>query len=550
MARAACLLFVIAAVLATGCGSSSPPTPQLDEVLALRMTGPPLLVPLSLGGEYRALPETLTAGRGVTLRLRSVPNPADVVVFVDGTAIQAGVTTGTLPPGQIGRFSVAPITGGADVTVLLPLAAGLPRKRTTIAIGNTTRSGRVTVTVDTPSAASGVRPEPSDVYFCTTHDEDWFGQPVSYPCLAPRRVVAHDVLVAGWLLSKNPTFQSDGTLAQPFPIAADRNCASYCEDIHYYLLLDPTFLARTYNQPGIDTALTGAHLPGSPDPDPAPLPVQDSIGGGVSAVTINSFALPGATCNFHSEITGSFGPLLCIKGEQPTWHIVDTPPVVTLNSCFCRHAKGLGTPPTGWRTQPTHPTIDPLTAYAYSPVAGIDPLTRADASSPLRFGDYVIAKATLWQDIPHGPPGCFPHAAWDSGWLEIHSIDWIAKAPPPARPATAGRFAICAHKLLRPFPGVPTHVPFETDLSPPPSWFTPHGTGDTLHFCTLVDERFTTPNQVSGLQIQQTAADTIHLAATLDRTSAAASFTASLVMWWAAPNDAALDPACHGAASS
>jgi hypothetical protein len=547
MARVACLLFVIVALLAAGC-NSAPPAPELDEVLALPMTGLPQLVPQSLGGEYRALPESWAAGRGVMLLLHGVPNPADVVVFVDGTAIPAGVTTGTLPPGQIGRFSVAPITGGADVAVLLPLAAGLPRKRTTIAIGNTTGSGRVTAVVDTPSAAAAVRPEPSDVYFCNNHDEDWFGQPVSYPCLAPRRVVAHDVLVAGWLLSHKPTFQSNGTLAQPYPIAADRNCATYCEDIHYYLLLDPSFLARTYNQPGIDTPLTGAHLPGS-DPDPAPLPVQDSIGGGVSAVTINSFALPGtATCNFHSEITGSFGPLLCIKGEQPTWHIVDTPPVVTLNSCFCRHAKGLGTPPAGWRTQPTDPTIDPLTAYPYGPVGGIDLLTRTDASTPLRFGDYVIAKATLWQDFPHGPPGCFPHAAWDSGWLEIHSIDWIVKAPPPARPATAAQFAVCANRMLA--PGQPSHVSFATDFSPPPSWFIPHGTGDTVHFCTLVDERFTTPSQVSSLQIQQTAPDTIHAAATLDTSLAAASLTDSIVMWWAAPNDATLDPACHGTASS
>jgi hypothetical protein len=569
MARKAILAPVLACLLLAGCGGgggggsggSSQPTPALDQVFALPDMGAPQLVPQSLGGEYRALPESAKAGRGINLRLRRVPNPADVAVFVDGAAIPSGSTASTLPSGQTGVFSAtARPSDGADVTVLLPLAAGDQRKRTEIAVANTPQAGRLSILVDTPSAASLVRPEASDYYFCTNHNEDYFGQPVSYPCLSPDRVVAHDVLVAGWLLSKDVTFQSDGTLSQPYPIAAERNCGGnhYCEDIHYFLLLDPSFLDRTYNQPGVDTPLTGAHLPGvssgvPSESDPVPYTAQDSIGGGATAVTINSFSLQGTgDCAFPAGVSNSaFDSLVCIKGEQPTWHIDTTPPLSS--NCFCRHMKGLGPPPPTWRTQPTDPTIDPVTAYPFSPVAGIDPITRGDASTALRFGDYVIAKATLWQDSPHGAPGCYPRATWDSGWLEIHSIDWIQKAPPPARPAVAGHVAACGFKARPAGPhglkARPSSVPIDRDLSPPPGWFMPHSANDTLHYCTLIDERFTTLGQVNGLQIRQTG-QTIHVGATLDTRTGPAAFTASIVMWWAAPNDATLDPACQGAESS
>jgi hypothetical protein len=359
------------------------------------------------------------------------------------------------------------------------------------------------------------------------------------------------VLVAGWLLSHSPTFASDGTLGQPFPLAASRNCRTYCEDIHYYFLLDPSFLGQTYNQPGVTTVLTGAHLPGvssgdPSSPDPLPYLVSDSIGGTVGApqaITINSFAMPNSSCGFHAEIAAPFDSLTCVKGEQPTWHIVDTPPV-SIFGCYCPHAKGLGTPPVAWRTQVTHPTIDPMTAYAFSPMAGIESITRADATAPLRFGDYVLAKATLYQDSPHGDPGCFPRAPWDSGWLELHSIDWIAKASPPSRATTAGRVAVCASRGT----GAQT---IEQDVSPPPAWFAPHDSSDSLHYCTLIDERFTTPGQVSGLQIRQSIPGTIHVSLTLNPSSSQdAAFTASIVMWWAQPNNQTLDPACHGAPSS
>ena len=78
----------------------------------------------------------------------------------------------------------------------------------------------------------------------------------------------------------------------------------------------------------------------------------------------------------------------------------------------------------------------------------------------------------------------------------------------------------------------------------------PHDAGDTLHHCTLVDERFTTTAQVAGLQVQQTGPETIHVAGTLDSKQGDAAFTASIVMWWAPSSDSTLDPACQGAASS
>lgn len=533
-----------------GCGTTHP-TPVVDEVLALPSSGPPRLVPQSLGGEYRALPESTASARGVALRLHNVPNTSDLVIYLDGNPLPPGSTSGAIPAGSSGVFSASSLAGATQATILLPLAQGATRSRMTIAASNGTSGGRASVVVDTVSGGMAARTEPSDVYFCTRPDTFFLWQRIASGCLHPDRVVAHDVVVAGWLLSHSPSFASDGTLAQPYPVAVNRNCNHYCEDVHYYFLLDPTFLSQTYNQQGVDTVLTGAHLPGvssgdPSSPDPSPYLITDSVGGtpgSPQAVTINSFAIPNSSCGFHAAIAAPFDALTCIKGEQPAWHVADTPPV-SIFGCYCPHAKGLGSPPIGWQTVPTHPTIDPTTAYAYNPMTGIERFTRANGSSALRFGDYVLVKATLYEDGPHGAPGCFPRGLWNSGWLELHSIDWITKIDPPARATTSGRVAACVDKG-----GSPT--PVDQDISPPSAWFVQRDSNDTLHYCTLIDERFTTLGQVSGLQIQKTSSNVIHVSLTLNPSAAQnAAFTASIVMWWAGPSNQTLDSACQGAPSS
>ena len=325
------------------------------------------------------------------LRLSRVPTPADVAVFVNGTAIPAGATGGALAPGQAGQFSVVATPGSADVTVLLPLGSGQQRQRTEIAVANTTTGGRATMVVDTPSAASLIRPEPSDHYFCTTPSGNYWGQLARIPL--PRAGLgrrSHDVLVAGWLLSDSDHTQfraTDRSLShiQSLPRATAAGRSKYCEDIHYFLLLDPSFIARTYNQPGIDTVLTGAHIPGvsfqvPAQADPAPLSIADTIGG-ATAITINSFGIQStASCAFHTHPTNSvFDSLMCIKGEQPAWHVNTTPP--TGSNCFCRHALGLGPPPPPGR--PCRPirrsTRTPHTPTAPSPVS-----SRSRAQTPRR----------------------------------------------------------------------------------------------------------------------------------------------------------------------
>jgi len=171
-----------------GCDGSSTPTPVVDEVLALPASGPPQLVPQSLGGEYRALPESTASARGVALRLHNVPTQSNLVIYLDGTALPTGSTSGALPPGSRGVFSTSSAGSGTQATILLPLAIGATRARMTIAASNGTSGGRASVVVDTVSGGMATRPEPSDVYFCTRPDTFFLWQRIASGCLHPDRV--------------------------------------------------------------------------------------------------------------------------------------------------------------------------------------------------------------------------------------------------------------------------------------------------------------------------------------------------------------------------
>lgn len=533
--------------------ASPPGPPTIDAVMTLPSMGPPKIVPQSLGGEYRAYPNIVSSARGLAFDLRNVGDPNQIAVSVDNVPVARGVTTGTLNVGDPPRFSVAADSYGYRLTLLLPLFTGIRHTRQTIGIAGAANGAVRNVVVDDAELAVGVRPEPSDVFFGPGQTQYYWWQPIVSGMLDPGNIVARDVSVSGWLLSEGATFNPDGTLPTPRPAAPLRTCfpGQYCEDIHYFLMLDPSSIARVYGRSDRVSSMDTARLPGvsSGDPfqrDPMPFSVLDSLGGSVgspSAVTINSFAVPNDSCGFHTKGTlpDPFASYLCLKGEQPIWHITMTPP--TSATYFGRHINGLGPPPVGWTIRFTE-TYDQATAYAYSPAGGIDMASRTDLPTQLRFGDYVTVKATLFQDAPHGPPGCFPRATWHSNWLELHSIDWIARAAPPSRATTAARVANCVE--------VGTGVQsFDRVVAPPPAWFAPRNAGDTLHYCTLVDERFTTPGNLSGLQIGPGPdPDTVRARFTLNPSNQSAAFTASIVMWFAPATDQTLDVACYGSVSS
>lgn len=68
----------------------------------------------------------------------------------------------------------------------------------------------------------------------------------------------------------------------------------------------------------------------------------------------------------------------------------------------------------------------------------------ATPAGPFQGGDYVRMVGTLWEDGAHGSGGCWvapgTHSA-NRGWLEMHSVDFMARLPPPtrSRPHTAGK---------------------------------------------------------------------------------------------------------------
>jgi hypothetical protein len=540
--------------------TSPPGPPTIDAVMRVPPTGLPVLVPQSLGGEYRALPGVPNVAARVAFDLRDLADVSQLEVFVDGFAATRGDTGATLAAGDPSRFSVVTDSYGARLVVLLaPLHGASVRVRSTISIASAAGGTRRTILVDTPGNARSIRPEASDVFFRPGTTDYYWWQPIYSGVLDEGNVVAHDVLLGGWLLAKGSTFSFDatGALPMPAPLAVNRNClrphGDYCEDLHYYLMLDPSFLARTYSRPDRTTSLSLARLPGVSahgDRDPFPPAATDSVGGfrgAPNAVTINSFGLHFGTCGFHTGLLDEpWNSLACLKGEQPTWHVSTTPP--TSATYFGAHVKGLGSPPAGWSRVPTEPAYDPETWYAFSPQGGIDMFTRADQTSrALRFGDYVVVKATLYEDGPHGypAPSCFPRSIWHDGWLEFHSIDWIAAVPPPARVSTAAQISDCEFKG-----GSPKLI--DREVGPPPGWLLTRRAGDTLHHCLQVDERFSTPGFISGLSVSSgTQPDKLRVRATLNPTATQnAALTASVVMWWAAASDTTLDVACHGVPSS
>lgn len=277
--------------------------------------------------------------------------------------------------------------------------------------------------------------KPSDVFFdCSGRFSNNWGYEDTYDaidgrwywnCRAGPSIVRKNVLVAGWL-KEDPFINGD---------------VHGVEDVIFdQFILDPDFIDRMYGPNGLSGALNNALLQGNPQPGTMQLPVLDlSPVDGSRRVTINSFLLPNNNGQLHVETNA--------------WHVQNTPPGPLPS--FTRHFRGRGTAPMLWTVIPMTYSYEegnpPQTVtktdhdiwWAYNPLAPI--------AEPLRQGDYVLMRGTLWQDGAHGDaePGTVDDP-WDqgytknhAGWLELHPVDYIVKlnAPLPGQRRTAFKSA-------------------------------------------------------------------------------------------------------------
>ncbi len=245
---------------------------------------------------------------------------------------------------------------------------------------------------------------PSDVFFDCGKDYSAIDGDHKWNCKSSTSLVRKDVLVAGWLV--NPINWPD---VPHVNVPGDPSTG--VEDIHYELLLDAVFLDRMYGPDGLSKALRGAIWPGNP-----PAPAGDTIGfeywvpapqsGRLLHADFNSWILPGGWNGLHCELN--------------SWH------TRTSGSFGHDHIEGRGPHPAGW--------VNPLPQDpdAWFP---FDPRDPEGSGWPLRLGEYLVMRGSLWQDIGHDPAGT-TSSVWTlnyDGWGEIHPPDWIVRSVLPDR---------------------------------------------------------------------------------------------------------------------
>lgn len=348
-------------------------------------------------------------------------------------------------------------------------------------------------------------------------------------------IIKKDVYVAGWLLSE-PMWNGCAE-AEP-----------RCEDVHYDIMPDPEFIARNYGQPG--SALAGVFLLGNPPDAAKRLPLSD----GPRGITVNSFFLPGnLPANYYrNEVLRNIAEQ-CRQEDRPAEcrRLVPTASVhVELNAWHKDGGNGWtgrGDPPAGWIRDPQHPD----TFWPFNPK---DPDGRGD----LRVGDYVLMTGTLWQDVAHYGSGtglcrflggflcgsseahpdleqqdCWGRGALKphGGWIELHPVDWIARAEPYADRPRYSVFGLALCAPVEAFDASRTadikFAPFDPKPSP----------SATLRVVELVDPRFTEDRNIDEHEVRVVGDSVevhvkVHSSGTLSFQAREGRLKAAYLVWW------------------
>jgi len=313
---------------------------------------------------------------------------------------------------------------------------------------------------------------PSDVFFdCPDLDWPavWDGKHYGN-CKPSAAIVRKDVLVAGWL--------KDDTKGMPYVNSGDPDTGGMpgVEDIHYNLALDAVFLDHIYGVGGLSTALSNAVWPGNPR---AAVPMMFAtdpplVPGGAKIASFNAWILP---CNSDQ-----------VHGELNAWH------KDTVGGMFHRHWEGHGKPPAMWNSQIAQDT------NAWFPFNPLDP---GGTGRPLRNGDYVVMRGTIWEENNHS--GCGANSPWSlppttghDGITEMHPPDWLVRVRQPNPNARLTTFPIA---LASP---VVTGSQLTGDHSIYPDFHPSSQTGklQLRMFKRLVDSRFTNSASIVKLEEQ------------------------------------------------
>lgn len=437
--------FYCAAVMLQGCSppttgggtSVTPPEPVLNAVL---LPGQHItFARLIADRTYEALPSAsvilrLTSkwpldGERVRVTLAPVSPPPQPGPL-------AWVRSDDLPRKQqlanTGYFET--IVDGFGYSVVVTPAPSLQTSNGFNLVVTTTAGG----TANQPAAESApiivtIRPRaartlPSAVFFdCDASGRgpgNWYNT-----CKNSSSIVARDVVLQGWLRGPSPN------------AFGGNNDPIWIEDWHYDFDLDPDFIEQMYGPQGAFLALSDGtltapttvlrgNLPGGPGMQL----VDRAAGTGQPiGITVNSFLQPDNRANLDDQVNSE----AALKAELNAWHENNqgSPRCVQFFQ-QCRHWIGRGAPPAGWirltAADYTPWSVDPdAPANTFWPY---DPRLSLVGTSPLVPDDYVRVAGTLWQDTDHGGGV----GRWTKlrpamgGWLELHSVDWIARVPGPA----------------------------------------------------------------------------------------------------------------------
>jgi hypothetical protein len=325
--------------------------------------------------------------------------------------------------------------------------------------------------------------EPSEVFFnCGPVSDHNNGQEQYYRnCRPLLNVIKKDILVAGWIGASGP--------------GINMGCMGL-EDMIVDIVLDIDFLEQQYGPNGLNQVLNNAILPGndtnnsSTSLPPITLNNMNPSNGRDMGIDVTSFSLPD---------DGVGGGLLGLHCELNCWHERDTRPLISA----CRGFRGRGPAPEGWIRIPFNNANENFqdASWPFHPLRATRSYDPNDIE--LKPGDYVLMKGTLFQDHGHDNTnwmeGCSKR---NTGWLEIHPIDWIEKLPPKSAKrlaASISLFHAAGECRNTPSDIVPTMTP--SDLTRvftivPDIHLMPKGPGQTLHFREVIDGRFSDMNSV------------------------------------------------------